>query len=237
MSSFDQPGPSKLFGPSASVELAINQMERVPSVEFMYSGKRSSDYSLPSRTSRSVTYCLDQEFPRPKYTFQQSCIDNRIVSQPIDVKRSHSVHALGSSSTMHQILTNRYNPSGPIRGSAHNSTIRRSTVHRLSEAEDLYVPKESWLTTLYTKLPKSKTFCRFQLELLKMPLFASVGRFLEETATTDDCKAMLDRNSFLYSLFKQFVPDNRIPLNTLSKYVNRLHKHEILATIEFNVSH
>ena len=47
---------------------------------------------------------------------------------------------------------------------------------------------------------------------------------------------MLQSNSFMYAVFDQFVPHNRIMVNTLTKHVQRIRKYEILAIIEFNVS-
>ena len=237
-----------------NVDNAIKQMGKSPNVEFMFGVRRATVMSPSDNVAvnnanslmfvnpeaNGYFYPNEYQFTRPKYDFQTSH-DTRSVSirTGVDMKRSHSIHTFGSRNAhnpLNQILSNRYisNISGPMRPCS--TVMRRSTVHRISETEDLYVPRESWLTSIYTKLPKSKTFCRFQLELLNLPLFASVGRFLEESATTNDCKAMLDRNSFLYALFKQFVPNNRIPVNKLSKYLHRLHKYEILATIEFNVS-
>ena len=95
------------------------------------------------------------------------------------------------------------------------SSTRRLTISRLgsesTDSENYFVPRESWLTSLYVKLPKSKSFCRFQLELLNLPMFASVGQFLEQScSTTTDQKALLENNSFLFALFNQFVPHNRI---------------------------
>lgn len=120
-------------------------------------------------------------------------------------------------------------------------SVRRSTVARLGsesgDSDSYFVPRESWLTSLYVKLPKSKSLFRLQLELLNLPLFASVHRFLEDTCTTTtDQKALLEENSFLFALFNQYVPHARIPVESLSKYIGRLQKYEILATIEFNVS-
>lgn len=149
----------------------------------------------------------------------------------------------------------------PLTTSAHlaNTTItttsRRLTVARLgsesgvdseTSSSHYFVPRESWLTSLYVKMPKSKSLFRLQLGLLNTPLFASVGRFLEQTCSTsgtasglgtaEDERTLLEKNSFLFALFNQYVPHNRIPLESLSKYVRRLQKFEILATIEFSVS-
>lgn len=128
-------------------------------------------------------------------------------------------------------------------GSFRGSLRRRRTMHRLvgatnsgGQVEDQfdYRPPESLLTNLYLRLPKSKRFCQFQLKLLNLDLFKSVKETLDETACGD--KQMLEHNSFLFALFDQFVPHDRIPLDSLSKYVYRLHRYEILSTIEFNVS-
>lgn len=158
--------------------------------------------------------------------------------------------------------TNTNTSTNPITSHQNN---RRLTVARLgsdysgtsaifpdSEASSYFVPRESWLTSLYVKMPKSKSFFRLQLELLNLPFFASVNRFLEDTCSvgssrtsrhhSGDCrtaeeeKTLLEKNSFLFALFNQYVPHNRIPLESLSKYVRRLQKYEILATIEFSVS-
>lgn len=97
-----------------------------------------------------------------------------------------------------------------------------------------YHAKKSWLTSLYVQMPKSKRFCQIQLKLLNWPFFDSVKRWLEETAISD--VAILEQNSFLFALFNQCVPHERIDVNTLSKYVARLRKYDILSIIEFNVS-
>ncbi len=142
--------------------------------------------------------------------------------------------------------------------STNSSGLPFSSAGADSEASDYFVPRESWLTSLYVKMPKSKSFVRLQLELLNLPFFASVGRFLEDTCsvgarssskgrhhhhsgnencrTAEEEKTLLEKNSFLFALFNQYVPHNRIPLESLSKYVRRLQKYEILATIEFSVS-
>ncbi|KPM09468.1 tyrosine-protein phosphatase-like protein 2 [Sarcoptes scabiei] len=155
-------------------------------------------------------------------------------------RRSHSIHVFDFSGSDPSYSIDMRSKDSSVRyGSmgttaTNSSSNRRQTIHRFARTpEDFYIPKESWLASVYLKLPKSKKFCRFQLKLLNLPLFASTVRYLEETATGED-KESVRNNSFLYTVFKQFVPHNRILIQTLSKHVNRLRKYEILAIIEFN---
>lgn len=244
---------------TVKIDEAISQMVPDPPVEFLcnkmckFSGDITSigmdtitdndnqeNNSLPASKDGRESYL----YAKPRYRFQTSH-DNHHLSVPSMAstsltRRSHSIHVIESSINsiaLHPTKTVKTNNNGLIPNNTFSSnTNRRSTIHRFTEtSDDLYVPKESWLTSIYIKLPKSKSFCRFQLKLLNLPLFASTVRYLEETATGEN-KEMLQSNSFLYAVFDQFVPHNRIMVNTLSKHVRRIRKYEILAVIEFNVS-
>ncbi|XP_046914794.2 receptor-type tyrosine-protein phosphatase epsilon isoform X2 [Dermatophagoides farinae] len=246
---------------TVTIDEAITRMVSDPPIEFLCSNirKYSGDITsigtdncngenndnqendiLPALIKSREPYL----YAKPRYRFQTSH-DNHHLSVPSMAstsltRRSHSIHVIESSNNsmaLHPVKTiikTTNNGLIPTNNTHLSNTNRRSTIHRFTEtSDDLYVPKESWLTSIYIKLPKSKSFCRFQLKLLNLPLFASTVRYLEETATGEN-KEMLQSNSFLYAVFNQFVPHNRIMVNTLSKHVRRIRKYEILAVIEFN---
>ncbi|OTF83759.1 hypothetical protein BLA29_009015, partial [Euroglyphus maynei] len=246
---------------TVKIDEAITRMMSDPPIEFLcnkmckYSGDINSIGTDTTTTNNDNNQEVDNLpalidgrgpylYSKPRYRFQTSH-DNNHLSVPSMAsksltRRSHSIHVIESNTNsiiaLHPIKTMKIiNNNGLIRSNTFSSNAnRRSTIHRFTEtSDDLYVPKESWLTSIYIKLPKSKSFCRFQLKLLNLPLFASTVRYLEETATGEN-KDMLQSNSFLYAVFNQFVPHNRIMVNTLSKHVRRIRKYEILAVIEFN---
>lgn len=224
--------------PTITINEAIEHMKRVPSIEFIC----CSTKQLPDdgdNAERNVSKpCADESnlYIRTNYRLHSS--PDAKLTVPVQgsplTRRSHSIHIVDSNHRYNNRSTKSPSNGQLIRSTAMNQ--RRSTIHRiLNQDEDIYVPKQSWLTSIYIKMPKSKSFCHFQLKLLNLPLFASTVRYLEETATGNN-KEMLQSNSFLYAVFNQFVPHNRILVNTLSKHVRRIRKHEILAIIEFNVS-
>lgn len=226
--------------PTITISEAIDHMKRVPSIEFICcSSKRLPDqFSIPDNVEKISKASVDESnlYMRTNYRLHSS--PDAKLTVPVQgsplTRRSHSIHIVDSN---HR-YSNRSSKSPTNCQLTRSATInqRRSTIHRfLNQDEDIYVPKQSWLTSIYIKMPKSKSFCHFQLKLLNLPLFASTVRYLEETATGNN-KEMLQSNSFLYAVFNQFVPHNRILVNTLSKHVRRIRKHEILAIIEFNVN-